>query len=137
MLSASSTRLQRPTAKITLVAAVGFVQLAAQRLARSGGAALVIDYGADAPPADSLRGILRHQFVHPLHAPGEVDLSTDVDFGALRAVAAADAPTLPDAPVLRRRHRVVPPPPWQGGVHAAGALDRVRVDVADPLCRQP
>ena len=84
-------------------AAVGFVQLAAQRLARSGGAALVIDYGADAPPADSLRGILRHQFVHPLHAPGEVDLSTDVDFGALRAVAAADAPTLRCPPLATQR----------------------------------
>ena len=82
---------------------MGFVQLAAQRLARSGGAALVIDYGADAPPADSLRGILRHQFVHPLHAPGEVDLSTDVDFGALRAVAAADAPTLRCPPLATQR----------------------------------
>jgi len=64
------------------------------RVAR--GAALFIDYGSDTTPQDSLRGILQHRPVHPLSAPGHVDLSVDVDFGTLRRVAhdvAGDEPS--------------------------------------------
>ncbi len=71
--------------------AISFVQLAARRLSASRGAALIIDYGEDAPREDSLRGILGHRFVHPLHAPGHADLSVDVDFAALRDVARDEA----------------------------------------------
>ena len=64
--------------------AQGFMEELAAALTARRGAALLIDYGSDAPPTDSLRGIREHRFVHPLHAPGETDLSADVDFGALR-----------------------------------------------------
>ncbi len=50
-----------------------------------GGSALVIDYGGDGSSGgDTLRGFWRHTQVHPLSKPGEVDVTADVDFGALR-----------------------------------------------------
>ena len=51
----------------------------------NGGAALLIDYGEDgASSRDTLRGFWRHTQVHPLSRPGEVDVTADVDFAALR-----------------------------------------------------
>lgn len=51
------------------------------------GAGLVIDYGRTTPLGASVRGIRSHKFVDFLAAPGETDLSADVDFAALaRAV---------------------------------------------------
>jgi len=48
------------------------------------GAALIIDYGPTSTiPINSLRGIRAHKLTSPFDAPGEVDLSADVDFGAL------------------------------------------------------
>ncbi|KAK6351227.1 hypothetical protein TWF718_004397 [Orbilia javanica] len=48
------------------------------------GAALIIDYGpANTVPVNSLRGIQKHKRVSPFVQPGKVDLSADVDFGAL------------------------------------------------------
>lgn len=50
-----------------------------------GGAALIIDYGGDGSTGgDTLRGFWKHTQVHPLSKPGEVDVTADVDFGALR-----------------------------------------------------
>ncbi|EER40359.1 DUF185 domain-containing protein [Histoplasma capsulatum H143] len=55
------------------------------------GAALILDYGTTSTiPINSLRGIRNHRLVSPLVAPGEVDISADVDFTAL-AEAAIDA----------------------------------------------
>jgi len=52
------------------------------------GAALIIDYGpSDTIPINSLRGIRAHKLTSPFEAPGEVDLSVDVDFGAIVEVA--------------------------------------------------
>lgn len=49
------------------------------------GAILVIDYGTENEiPENSLRGIYQHKFVSPFWNPGEVDLSIDVDFQALK-----------------------------------------------------
>lgn len=58
-------------------------------LSRSGGAALVVDYGGATAPMRSLRAIRRHQLLpDPFAAPaGECDLSVDVDFGALARAA--------------------------------------------------
>lgn len=58
--------------------AISFVQQLCKRLRVARGAALFIDYGSDTTPQDSLRGILQHRPVHPLSAPGHVDLSVDV-----------------------------------------------------------
>ncbi|KAG4304894.1 hypothetical protein PORY_001569 [Pneumocystis oryctolagi] len=51
------------------------------------GSALIIDYGpSDTIPIHTLRGIRAHHIVSPFETPGEVDLSSDVDFQALKEV---------------------------------------------------
>jgi SAM-dependent MidA family methyltransferase len=65
----------------------------AGRLAREGGALLVVDYGyPETSVGDSLQAVSRHAYVDPLAEPGEADLTTHVDFAALaRAARAAGA----------------------------------------------
>ena len=62
------------------------VQDIADRIVKcNGGAALIVDYGGDGSSGgDTLRGFWKHAQVHPLSRPGEVDVTADVDFGALR-----------------------------------------------------
>ena len=55
----------------------------AKLLQRNGGAALIVDYGQEGS-TDSLRGFSRHQQVNFLSRPGQVDITADVDFSALR-----------------------------------------------------
>ena len=64
-----------------------------RRIARDGGAALVIDYGhAQSALGETLQALGRHAFADPLAAPGELDLTAHVDFEALvRAVTSAGA----------------------------------------------
>jgi NADH dehydrogenase [ubiquinone] 1 alpha subcomplex assembly factor 7 len=60
------------------------------RFPASGGRALLIDYGpADACPGDTLRAYRAGRQVDPLEAPGESDLTADVDFGRLARLARA------------------------------------------------
>ncbi|KAI0104928.1 DUF185-domain-containing protein [Hypoxylon sp. NC0597] len=60
---------------------------------RPSGAALILDYGpADTIPANSLRGIRQHRRVSPFSSPGLVDLSADVDFGAVAEAALLASP---------------------------------------------
>jgi NADH dehydrogenase [ubiquinone] 1 alpha subcomplex assembly factor 7 len=67
----------------------------AARVVAQGGLALLIDYSDDADAAmlgDTLQAVRRHARVDPLAAPGEVDLSAHVDFGAIgRRAAGAGA----------------------------------------------
>ena len=61
-----------------------------RRLALQGGAALLIDYGHDAPrDGSSLQAVRRHQKVDPFMAPGEADLTAHVYFAALAPIAEA------------------------------------------------
>mmetsp|Transcript_20548 Transcript_20548/g.30889 ORF Transcript_20548/g.30889 Transcript_20548/m.30889 type:complete len:619 (+) Transcript_20548:146-2002(+) len=60
-----------------------FVQDVAKLLEKCGGAALIVDYGQEGS-TDSIRGFSRHAQVSFLSRPGEVDITADVDFGALR-----------------------------------------------------
>ena len=53
------------------------------RIAREGGAALLIDYGQNAPYEASLTAIKDHEFVDILSHPGRADLSAYVDFSAI------------------------------------------------------
>lgn len=53
----------------------------AQRIARQGGAAIIIDYGYEGPAiGDTLQAVRKHQFADPFLEPGESDLTTHVDF---------------------------------------------------------
>jgi SAM-dependent MidA family methyltransferase len=77
------------------------------RLARTGGAALFLDYGpADATPADSLQAVRAHAPADPLDAPGTADLTAHVDWRAFAAAArgaggAVQGP-VPQGALLRR-----------------------------------
>jgi NADH dehydrogenase [ubiquinone] 1 alpha subcomplex assembly factor 7 len=69
-------------------AVFGVVTEIGQRIARHGGAALLIDYGRAASGlGESLQAVRRHRMVPALEAPGESDLSAHVDFGAVSRVA--------------------------------------------------
>ncbi|MEZ5932299.1 MAG: SAM-dependent methyltransferase [Alphaproteobacteria bacterium] len=61
-----------------------------ERLRREGGIAAVIDYGGSPATAtgDTLQAVRDHQPVDPLTAPGEVDLTTQIDFRRLGRAAA-------------------------------------------------
>ncbi|PYH47623.1 DUF185-domain-containing protein [Aspergillus saccharolyticus JOP 1030-1] len=72
--------------KDATVATDGAMPAAAKRV--PSGAALIMDYGTLATvPINSLRGIQHHRTVPALSAPGQVDVSADVDFTALAEAA--------------------------------------------------
>ena len=69
-------------AGLALAAALG------ARLAREGGAALILDYGpAESSFGDTLQALRDNAPADPLAAPGEADLTAHVDFAALAAAA--------------------------------------------------
>jgi SAM-dependent MidA family methyltransferase len=73
----------------------------AARIARDGGAALIVDYGPGASaPGDSLQAVRLHAPVHALAEPGLADLTAHVDFAALARVA-ADAGAAAHGPVTQ------------------------------------
>jgi NADH dehydrogenase [ubiquinone] 1 alpha subcomplex assembly factor 7 len=60
----------------------------ARRLTRQGGAALIMDYGHDAPrDGSTLQAVRSHRKVDPFAQPGEADLTAHVDFAALARIA--------------------------------------------------
>ncbi|PCI32660.1 MAG: methyltransferase [Alphaproteobacteria bacterium] len=62
----------------------------AEHIQQSGGAALVIDYGHDAHgTGDTLQAVKAHKYVDILSEPGDVDLTTHVNFQRLKEVAHA------------------------------------------------
>ena len=75
------------------------ISLLARRIARRGGAALIVDYGhAQSGFGDTLQAVRGHQFADPLENPGEADLTAQVDFAAVatwaqRQGAATQGPT--------------------------------------------
>ena len=75
----------------TSPASVGIARSLAQRLARQGGAALVIDYGYEGPAiGDTLQAMSSHRFANPFEDPGNRDLTAHVDFATLGAAASAE-----------------------------------------------
>ncbi len=71
-------------------AALGFVAAVAGRVARHGGAALLLDYGpARSAAGDSLQALRGRERAERLAAPGEADLTAHVDFARLAAAARA------------------------------------------------
>jgi NADH dehydrogenase [ubiquinone] 1 alpha subcomplex assembly factor 7 len=58
------------------------------RVARHGGAALIVDYGrADSVPVETLQAVREHRMVKVLDDPGKADISAHVDFALLNRVA--------------------------------------------------
>ena len=65
-----------------------FARQLAEMLKKTTGAALLIDYGRDAPgPGNTLQALHRHQKRDPLEAPGEHDLTQWADFPMVRDIA--------------------------------------------------
>jgi SAM-dependent MidA family methyltransferase len=106
------------------------------RVVDDGGAALLIDYGRDAPGfGDTLQAVAAHTKVSPLATPGQADLTVHSDFPSVAAAArqagAAATPILSQAAFLRAL----------GIDHRAGALmaaaeAKGRVDQAEVIARQ-
>ncbi len=85
-------RRDAPTGTIieTAPAQVAQMRELAQRLAKQGGAALVLDYGYARPHTGStLQAVRAHEKVDPFAHPGEADLTAHVDFLALADTAIA------------------------------------------------
>jgi NADH dehydrogenase [ubiquinone] 1 alpha subcomplex assembly factor 7 len=60
----------------------------AGRLAKHGGAALIVDYGrSHSATGDTLQAVRGHKAAAVLEAPGSADLSAHVDFSMLRRIA--------------------------------------------------
>jgi SAM-dependent MidA family methyltransferase len=69
-------------------ASLAILRQLADRIAASGGAALIVDYGHVRTSAgDTLQAVSKHAFADPWVAPGERDLTAHVDFEALAEVA--------------------------------------------------
>jgi SAM-dependent MidA family methyltransferase len=101
------------------------------RIAREGGAALLIDYGSDRPGSlgDTLQALSRHRKVDPLSHPGEADLTVHAEFplvlGAARTAGAQTA-------ILMQRIFL-----QRLGIEArAAALAKSRPDQAGVIARQ-
>ena len=60
------------------------VQDIASRIEESKGAAVIVDYGSPLGTGDTLRAFSKHEQVHVLSHPGQVDVTADVDFNALK-----------------------------------------------------
>lgn len=101
------------------------------RVARDGGAALLIDYGRAAPEAgDTLQALRAHRKEGPLDSPGQADLTVWADFpsvlDAARQAGASAPPVITQGEFLRAL-----------GIEArAQALAAARPDRADTLARQ-
>jgi len=113
---------------------LGILEEISARIARSGGAGLIIDYGhVEAGLGDTLQAVSKHQYSDVLQSPGEKDITAHVDFGTLATVA--------------RQHVTVSGPITQGqflialGIEARAqklgenASDKQRQDIMSALCR--
>jgi len=68
--------------------AIGIAHALGKRLARFGGAALIIDYGhTESATGETLQAVRRHRFHDPLTEPGTADITAHVDFAALGQAA--------------------------------------------------
>ncbi|MES2175191.1 MAG: SAM-dependent methyltransferase [Pseudomonadota bacterium] len=70
------------------IVGAGIAYALAHRIAKQGGAVIIIDYGHEGPSlGDTLQAVKAHQFADPFTDPGEVDLTTHVDFTVLGNMA--------------------------------------------------
>lgn len=87
-------------------AAPGIMAAVAGRIARHGGAALIVDYGGWRSLGDTLQALREQAFDDPLAHPGEADLTAHVDFEPLARAAtpagAAVSRLVPQGALLER-----------------------------------
>ncbi|SHH98512.1 class I SAM-dependent methyltransferase [Marivita hallyeonensis] len=66
------------------------VDAVAARIAKNGGAALIVDYGGWRSVGDTFQAVRAHKPVDPLAEPGQADLTAHVDFEPLAEAAKAN-----------------------------------------------
>mmetsp|Transcript_37028 Transcript_37028/g.86086 ORF Transcript_37028/g.86086 Transcript_37028/m.86086 type:complete len:202 (+) Transcript_37028:426-1031(+) len=71
-----------------------YAQDLGKHIAQFGGAGLVVDYGEDHAPANSLQAVRSHSYVNPLEDVGMADITCHVDFSALLKAARDASPTI-------------------------------------------
>ncbi|MEC3910155.1 SAM-dependent methyltransferase [Sphingobium sp. CR2-8] len=70
------------------IVGAGIAYALAHRIAKQGGAMILVDYGYAGPAlGDTLQAVKAHQFADPFTDPGDVDLTTHVDFTVLGNMA--------------------------------------------------
>lgn len=67
--------------------AAPMMQALSDRIARHGGAAVIVDYGGWRSLGDTFQAVQGHAFADPFAEPGRADLTAHVDFAALAAAA--------------------------------------------------
>jgi NADH dehydrogenase [ubiquinone] 1 alpha subcomplex assembly factor 7 len=105
--------------------AILLAQDLARLLQKQGGAGLIIDYGQDGS-TDSIRAFRKHQQVHFLSRPGQVDVTADVDFAAIRHAVNALGPHEQHEPSSST------PPPPQGVGFGGGVGEQAQVQAFGP-----
>ena len=84
-------------------AAPGIAAEIGARIARQGGAALILDYGDWRARGDTFQAVQGHAYADPFAAPGEADLTAHVDFEAIaRAAPCAHVGPTPQGVFLER-----------------------------------
>jgi len=69
-------------------AALAIAEILGERIAKDGGATLIVDYGhAQSGFGDTFQAMRAHGFANPYENPGEADLTAHVDFAALADAA--------------------------------------------------
>jgi SAM-dependent MidA family methyltransferase len=88
----SGLNVQAPSGSVIEVNAIAqrLIGEIAERIVVDGGVLLLVDYGyTQTTLGESLQAVARHAYVDPLESPGEADLTTHVDFAALKRAARA------------------------------------------------
>lgn len=87
---------ERPESIEVPTHALAVMERLARVIQQRRGFALLVDYAKQSKPplACTLRGVRNHRFEDPLAAPGEADLTVDVDFALLEKVVRNTAPAL-------------------------------------------
>jgi len=67
--------------------ATAITAMLGRRIARDGGAAIIVDYGDWRSYGDTVQAMSRHEYVDVFSAPGQIDLTAHVDFEALARAA--------------------------------------------------
>ena len=85
-------------------ASVAIMQNIASKIAENGGVALIVDYGDWRSLGDTFQAVQNHEKVHPLHQPGQSDLTAHVDFEQLKNAAIGVSAThmIPQGVLLER-----------------------------------
>ena len=121
----AGTVVERSAAQAALGAEIG------ARVAKDGGAALLIDYGREGPGVgDTLQAVHRHAKVDVLSSAGEADLTVHVDFPAVAAAASSAGAAV--SPILTQRAYLRA----MGAEARASALAAARPDRAQAIARQ-